>query len=154
MRSLPDDWRQRVIADARSWLYTPYQHKGHVKGVGVDCGALLYHVYEPYFGPFKPFPTDYPADWALHQSAELYLDFIIEYVEPVARPTPGGIAVFHVGRNFSHGAICSDRGKFIHSWGGAGTGCVVETSISFMKRGEPRAVKYFDVRKEWLLSHH
>jgi hypothetical protein len=125
-----------------------------MKGVGVDCGGLLYNVYEPYFGPFKPFPDTYAPDWALHQSAEIYLDFIMDYVEPVAGPVPAGIAVFHVGRNYSHGAICSERGKYIHAWGGAGIGCVVETGISFMKNGkEPRRVKYFDVRKEWLLSH-
>jgi len=28
--------RQAIIAEARSWIGTPYLHHGRVKGVGVD----------------------------------------------------------------------------------------------------------------------
>jgi cell wall-associated NlpC family hydrolase len=158
MLLLRADWRDLVLAEARTWLHTPYQHKGMVKGVGVDCGGLLYAVYGQFFGPFnKPFPTDYAPDWALHQDGEIYLDFIMDYVEPVPGPVPAGIAVFQVGRNYSHGAVCSHHGKYIHSWGRNGQGAVVETGLNFFKlgnSGKPRAVRYFDVRKEWLLSHH
>jgi cell wall-associated NlpC family hydrolase len=153
---LPDNWRDQIIADAREWLYTPYQHKGRVKGVGVDCGGLLYQVYNPYLGPFKPFPTDYAPDWALHQANEIYLDFIMDYVELVSVPVKAGIAMFQVGRNYSHGAICTGAGKYIHAWGRNGEGCVIESGINFFKlgnSGKPRPVRYYDVRKEWLLSH-
>jgi NlpC/P60 family putative phage cell wall peptidase len=33
--------RQAVVAEARSWIGTPYQHQGEMKGVGVDCGGLI-----------------------------------------------------------------------------------------------------------------
>lgn len=36
--------RERFIAEARSWLGTPYQHQGRLKGVGVDCIGLLVGV--------------------------------------------------------------------------------------------------------------
>lgn len=32
--------RQRVIAEARSWVGTPFQHHGRVKGVACDCVGL------------------------------------------------------------------------------------------------------------------
>jgi cell wall-associated NlpC family hydrolase len=154
MRSLPN-WRDLVLAEARTWLHTPYQHKGRVKGVGVDCGGYIYQVYNQFIGPFKPFPTDYAPDWALHQDNEIYLDFIMPYVEEVSAPVRAGIAIFQVGRNYSHGTICTGSGMFLHAWGRNGQGAVIESNINFFKignNGRPRAVRYYDVGKEWLLQ--
>jgi cell wall-associated NlpC family hydrolase len=33
--------RKEFVDEARSWLDTPYQHQGRLKGVGVDCIGLL-----------------------------------------------------------------------------------------------------------------
>ena len=33
--------RAAVVAEARSWLGTPWQHQARAKGVGVDCGGLV-----------------------------------------------------------------------------------------------------------------
>lgn len=33
-----------VIAEARRWIGTPYQHQGRLHGVGVDCGGLIIEV--------------------------------------------------------------------------------------------------------------
>jgi len=33
--------RSDVIAEARTWLGTPWQHQAHSKGVGADCAGLL-----------------------------------------------------------------------------------------------------------------
>lgn len=147
-------WRQIVVDEARSYKGTPYIHKGRVKGVGVDCGGMIYQVYNPIFGPFKPFPKDYPQDWALHRHKEIYLDFMREYVVPVSGPRMGGIAMFKVGRNFSHGAICTEKRTYIHAWGRNGQGGVVESRIGFFRignEGKPREVQYFDVDvNRWL----
>lgn len=35
----------QAVAEAITWLGTPYHHQGRVKGVGVDCGTLLCEVY-------------------------------------------------------------------------------------------------------------
>ncbi len=32
--------REAVVAEARSWIGTPWHHAGRVKGVGVDCVGL------------------------------------------------------------------------------------------------------------------
>lgn len=29
--------REEIVAEARSWINTPYRHQGRTKGVGVDC---------------------------------------------------------------------------------------------------------------------
>lgn len=36
--------RQDVVAQARSWLGTPYQHQARCKGAGVDCAGLIIGV--------------------------------------------------------------------------------------------------------------
>ena len=36
--------REQVVAEARSWLGTPFHHQGRLKGVGVDCAGLIYCV--------------------------------------------------------------------------------------------------------------
>ena len=36
--------RAEVVACARSWIDTPYQHQARLKGVGVDCAGLVIGV--------------------------------------------------------------------------------------------------------------
>lgn len=140
------DWRDWVVAEARSWKGTPYVHKGRVKGVGVDCGGIIHTIFNQLV-PLAPFPRDYPQDWAMHKEGnELYLSFIMPYVEEVPSPVKGGIALWHFGRNYSHGAICTERGTFIHAYGRNDFGKVIESAPSFFGG---RKVKYFDLRPEW-----
>ena len=35
---------EQVVAEARRWLGTPYQHQARVLGVGVDCAGLIIGV--------------------------------------------------------------------------------------------------------------
>ncbi len=147
------EWRRWIIAEARTWKGTPYQHKGRLKGVGVDCGGLVYQVYNPLLGPFKPFPKNYAPDWSLHRENELYLDFIRPYVVEVGRAVPAGVALFQIGRNLGHAAICSEKGTFIHAWGRTQHGTVTESGLNFFRVGESsklRPVKYFDVSEQWV----
>lgn len=146
------EWRDALLAEAQTWKWTPYQHRGRVKGVGVDCGGLIYELYNPWFGPFKPFPNDYPPDWAAHKEGnELYLDFIRPYVEEVKKVPPAGFTLFHYGRNFSHAAIWTGR-RYLHAFGRTNAGCVKEDMPAFFsnKGGKLREAKHFDVSKQWL----
>ena len=34
------DLRARIVAEAMTWLGTPYHHRGKLKGIGVDCAQL------------------------------------------------------------------------------------------------------------------
>lgn len=142
-------WRQYIINEAREWKGTPYQHKGRLKGIGADCGGMIYQVYCPLLGPFKPFPKEYPADWSLHRENEIYLAFIEPYVDLVPAAVPGGLAMFQIGRNFGHAAICTEKRTFIHAWGRNQAGTVTECGLNFFRLndGQHRPVKYFDVVK-------
>lgn len=36
--------RRQIIAEARTWLGTPFHHQGRLKGVGVDCAGVVIGV--------------------------------------------------------------------------------------------------------------
>lgn len=97
--------RLTVVAAARSWIGTPYQHMGAAKGVGVDCAMLLVKCFCD-LGLVEPFdPRPYSRDWFLHQDGERYMSFLLARAHEVAAPQPGDVALFKVGRCFAHGGI-------------------------------------------------
>jgi NlpC/P60 family putative phage cell wall peptidase len=97
--------RAAVVAEAESWLGTPYHHMARLKGVGCDCLTLLAAVYEAAgVVPVIEIPF-YPPDWHLHRGVERYMDGLLAYAHEVDAPAPGDVALFRFGRCFSHGAI-------------------------------------------------
>ena len=133
--------RQRVVAEAETWLRTPYHHMGRIKGGGTDCLMLLAEVYEA-AGVIRhvdvPF---YPPDWNLHRDTERYLRGLMRYARGIGGPPQGGdVAVFKFGRCFAHGAIVISWPRLIHAWCDAG--------VVFADGGQPpligRQVRFFD----------
>ena len=108
--------RAAVVAEAESWLRTPYHHHARVKGAGVDCAQILIGVYGA-VGLVEPFDTgEYPMDWMFHRDEERYLAWVERYAREVAHPLPGDIAVWRFGRTFSHGAIVTEWPHIIHAY--------------------------------------
>jgi cell wall-associated NlpC family hydrolase len=100
--------RAAVVAEARSWLGTPYHNCADIKGAGVDCGMLLVRVFVD-TGLCQPFePRPYSADWHLHRSEERYLGFILDHAVEVMEPQPGDLMVLRFGRCYSHGGIVTN----------------------------------------------
>jgi hypothetical protein len=97
--------RAKIVAEARSWIGTPYHPSADIKGVGVDCGMILVRVYVD-LGLVAPFdPRPYPKDWHLHRGEERYLQLLLARTTEVAAPAPGDVALFKYGRCYSHGGI-------------------------------------------------
>jgi NlpC/P60 family putative phage cell wall peptidase len=112
--------RKAVIAEAETWLGTPYHHMARVKGVGCDCLTLLAAVYySAEVIPAIDIPY-YPPDWHLHRTAERYLDGLLCYAHEIEAPEPGDVALFKFGRCFSHSAIVTDWPLMIHAWNAGG----------------------------------
>ena len=113
----PDPRRAKVVAEAETWLLTPYHHMGRVKGAGTDCLMLLAEVYEAAgVVPHVEVPF-YPPDWHLHRDAERYLDGVMRYAREIAGPPDlGDVAVFRFGRCFAHGAIVTRWPRLIHAY--------------------------------------
>lgn len=145
-------WRDKIVAEARTWIGTKYHHKARIKGVGVDCGGLIYEVYKKVLGiPAEPFPNDYAQDWSMHKDDnELYLDFIMPYVVPITRLQPADLVIFRIGRAYSHGTIYVGNNKVIHSYGQTGFGSVLISNMnSFTIGSKDRPCKLFTLDSKW-----
>jgi cell wall-associated NlpC family hydrolase len=113
-----DSQRAAVVAEARSWIGTPYHNCADIKGIGVDCGMLLVRVFVDLklCPPFDPRP--YPVDWHLHRSEERYLGFIFDRSAEAVQPLPGDVMVFRYGRCYSHGGIVTAANplRIVHAY--------------------------------------
>lgn len=115
--------RKQVVAEAYTWLRTPYVHQADVKGEGVDCAMLLIRIYSD-LGLVPRFdPRPYSTHWYLHvdmekpaKERELYLAGIERYAHRVHDPEPGDLLAYRVGRCVSHGAIYVGEGLAIHAY--------------------------------------
>ena len=113
--------REAIVAEALTWLGTDYHHHGRIKGVGVDCAQILMAVY---CDALKLAPDldigFYSTQWHLHRSEELYLGWLERAgAQRVQTPAPGDIAMFKLGRTYSHSAIWLGE-QYIHAWHDAG----------------------------------
>jgi cell wall-associated NlpC family hydrolase len=126
---MSDEQRKDVVAEARSWLKTPYHHAADVKGHGVDCAMLLVRVYCDLRLVDRFDPRPYTRDWFLHRNEERYLGFLLERSREVRSPGLGDIVLFRVGRCFAHAGIVSSVAPLtiIHAF--SNTGCVVEDVV-------------------------
>lgn len=53
-----------VLAEAETWLGTPYRHQGSRKGVGCDCLGLVRGIWRALYGREPELPGPYTPDWA------------------------------------------------------------------------------------------
>ncbi len=113
--------RDDIVAEARTWLRTRFQHHQQVKGGGVDCAHLMRAVYNACGADIRQ-PDYYPRDWHLHRSEELFLNFVLEYADEIseAELQPGDSMLWRIGRCFSHGALYIGNGQIIHAYAKAG----------------------------------
>lgn len=135
--------REQVVAEAESWLNTPYLHQGFVKGRegGVDCAMILVGVYQPLgLLPADLDPRPYPMQWHLHRSAERYLEWFTRHARRVDVPQVGDIALYKYGRTVSHSGIIVDSENVIHALREAGM--VIKTE---MRSLEDRVHSYWSL---------
>lgn len=121
--------RAQVVAEARSWIGTPYHHNQIVKGPagGVDCAMLMAGVYGN-VGYLPSFDVrHYPPDWFLNHRAERYLAVVTEHAREIteAEAGPGDVILFCLGKDqtrYAHGAIVDADGlpHMIHAHSVAG----------------------------------
>lgn len=115
-----EEGRAAVLAEARTWIGTPYRHRGRVKGPNgcVDCAQLVWAVYHAVGLTPDMEAQEYPPDWYCHRDAERFMEVILGRARIVDYPKPGDIALFKVGRLFAHGGIVTEAGwpNIIHAY--------------------------------------
>lgn len=123
--------RAAIIAEARSWIGTPYRHQASLKGVGCDCLGLVLGVWRAFYGPLPETPPPYAPDWAEAGVGEPLADAAMRHLVRCADGDvrPGDILIFrwraHVAAK--HLAIAADPWRMIHAHDGA---AVTEVAIT------------------------
>jgi cell wall-associated NlpC family hydrolase len=112
--------RERLIAEAKEWLGTPYHTMGRVKQGGCDCGTFLLGVLEnTKLLPHVDLPY-YPEDIACHCAVPRYLMKIEEHCNPVPMDNvkPGDIIVFQFpgSKVPHHASFIFDENYMIHAY--------------------------------------
>ena len=125
--------REKAVAEAMTWLNTPYHHQAHVKGAGVDCAQLLLSVYHDIGMIPKIDVGNYAHDWHMHNGEEQFLGWIQKYGKQVDTPKAGDIALFKFGRCVSHGSIVVEWPTIIHSY--FRQGCVLANADDVELKG-------------------
>lgn len=143
--------RAAVIAEALTWVGTPYAQLGNHKGFNIDCSMLLVRCWVD-AGIFEPFdPRPYPPEWHLHRSEERYLEWMAALAEEVDVPVPGDIILYQFGRCFSHGGIYIGDDIIVHAYvyeGQCTRGNINSSLLWYLRDGvTPRPKKYFNVWK-------
>jgi NlpC/P60 family putative phage cell wall peptidase len=116
MVSGTDRWLDRVaiVAEARSWLGTPYRHQASLKGAGCDCFGLVRGVWRAFHGA-EPEPVPpYSRDWGSVTGKEALMDTARRHLVEVdpAKMGPGDVVVFRMRRGTvaKHAGIVTEAG--------------------------------------------
>jgi NlpC/P60 family putative phage cell wall peptidase len=144
--------RGAIVAEAASWIGTPYRHQASLKGAGCDCLGLVRGVWRARLGDEPERVPGYTRDWAeaggVEALAEAGRRHLVEIAPEAARPgdvlvfrmRPGGPAK-HAGILVEGALDMADRRdvrsgtgggrvrlpRFVHAYEGAG---VVPTRLT------------------------
>lgn len=133
----------RVIAAARSWIGTPYQHQASLKGVGCDCLGLLRGVWREVVGEEPEKPNPYSPYWAEAGGGESLLEAATRHLIPCddRAVRPGRVLLFRwrEGLPVKHCGIAVSETHFIHAHDGASV-----TEVPLIAGWRRRIVAVFD----------
>lgn len=138
--------RADIVAEARTWLGTRWQHQAHQKGAGTDCIGLV-------GGVALALGLPGAQDWAAHPVFHCYgrtpdpqllitgCDRMLDRI-PRAEAEPGDILVLAFERDPMHFALVSsaDPERIIHAY--AQRRCVVEQGLPIAGARVLRAYRY------------
>jgi NlpC/P60 family putative phage cell wall peptidase len=125
----------RIVASARCWLGTPYEHQASCRGAGTDCLGLLRGVWREIVGEEPERVPAYTADWSEPSRTEDLLQAAARHLVPVAAGDrrPGDVLLLRMraGAVAKHVGFlaASDDGfpTLIHGYTGHG---VVESPLT------------------------
>ena len=126
--------QDRIVAEARRWIGTPYQHQGSMIQCGADCLGLFRGVWRALVGQELEEIPPYTQDWSEISSHEVMLlsaDLWLRR-KPIGSKDSGDVLVFRMrhggfAKHLGISTMLAGRQAFVHSYSGHG---VVETSLS------------------------
>ena len=123
--------RQDIVAEARSWIGTPYRHQASLKGVGCDCLGLVRGVWRAVMGEEPERAPPYAPDWAEAMQSEQLAEAAGRHLVAIncAVFREGDVLLFRWRANLpaKHAAIVTAPDKMVHAHDGA---AVAEVAIA------------------------
>ena len=109
--------REKIVAEARAWIGTPYAHQASLIGVGCDCLGLVRGVWRACLGGEPEKPAPYAPFWPLATRAEPLLEAARRHLIATEKPQPGDVLLFRWRERLplSHAAILSASDKIVHA---------------------------------------
>ncbi len=130
-RRAPVLLREVIVAEARSWIGTPYQHQASLKGVGCDCLGLVRGIWRAVCGDEPEAVPAYSRDWAEAACFETLALAAGRHMIEIDRAEflPGDVLLFRwrAGLVAKHAAIVAAPDRMAHAHDGAS---VAEVAIS------------------------
>jgi NlpC/P60 family putative phage cell wall peptidase len=126
-----DITRAAIVAEARSWIGTPYRHQASRKSVGCDCLGLVRGVWRAVLGPEPEAAPPYAPDWAEAGGGEALAEAARRHLVEVERGAfaPSDVLLFRwrAGLPAKHAAIVTTTDRMVHAHDGA---AVAEVAIA------------------------
>lgn len=124
-----------IVAIARSWIGTPYEHQASCAGAGTDCLGLLRGIWRARYGEEPEVVPPYTPDWAEPSREEPLLEAARRHMTELsfADSLPGDAVLLRMrsGGVAKHlGILARDSGAsptLIHAYSGHG---VVESPLT------------------------
>jgi cell wall-associated NlpC family hydrolase len=129
--------RNAIVAEARSWLKTPYRLGAHKRGIGCDCFTFIAEamvgagiadrgeVDAFYAEVAKRFRGAYRHDWFSNVKSEVYLELIMKFGKLAietkcygsSQAQPGDMVLVRCVRSkyYNHGGIVTEWPQIVHS---------------------------------------
>lgn len=110
-----------VLAEALTWLGTPYRHQGASRGVGCDCLGLIRGVWRALYGTEPEEAPPYRPDWAERGGGEHMAEAAFRHFGPPVPITdlrPGDVLLFRWRPELpvKHAGIFAGNDRFIHAY--------------------------------------
>ena len=124
--------RNRIIAEARAFIGTPYRHQASLKGVGCDCLGLVRGVWRALHGGEPERTPAYTPDWAEASGFEALVEAARRHLVELDDPrtfAPGDVLLFRYSPRYpaKHAAIVTTPDLMVHAHDGAS---VAEVAIA------------------------
>lgn len=114
---------ETIVAEARSWIGTPYRHQASLKGIGCDCLGLLRGVWREVRGEEAEASPPYTPDWAEASGADTLAAAARRHLIEIAPAafSPGDVLLFRWREHLpaKHCAITVSVQTMVHAHDGA-----------------------------------
>ncbi len=122
MRTPVNAANEAMLAEALSWIGTPYRHQGSSKGIGCDCLGLIRGAWRAVYGAEPEASGPYAPDWAEVGGEDRFLAAARRHCteKPGAKALRGDLLLFRWRPHLpaKHAGILIDEGHFIHAYQG------------------------------------